>query len=290
MRPLKCTEISSMAINSLLFVFNPSRKKNPSLPLFVDSFVTYSLYLQFNIDLELIYLTVFSYFRRTLLILKSSCDRNHSQLSDHRTMTEGGTLVRLPFDSQSVCTEIENMAETGLCDSFSSEVLSRITPSALNQNFENSFRILDKSFRNLMTLIIISWSRYCPEELGYLIRLEILDLVKDTDLDFLEILLESKGQCFCWILDTKRFSTRSFFGNIFNSRTINHALRNIKPCFRTRRRSKRVQRHRGYRDKGTLRREVDKHDLWYSSILQQKIEEERESRAETNQFIIGWIT
>lgn len=194
-------------------------------------------------------------------------------------------------DSQTFITETEKILKDELNTNFSTEVLSRITPSAIGALFTNSFRITDWSFTNVLTLIILSW--YVPEEIGILLRLEIEDHILDGDLSFLDFLVRKsavRGLTLVWLLDTSLLSTRDFFGNILNSRNIRKALLSIKPIMYTKRKPKRVQRHRGYRDKGTLRKDSEKHDLWISTAEQMKIEESRLSSCQTLDFIEGWVT
>lgn len=194
-------------------------------------------------------------------------------------------------DSQTFITETEKILKDELNTKFSTEVLSRITPSAIGALFTNSFRITDWSFTNVLTLIILSW--YVPEEVGILLRLEIEDHIQNGDLSFLEFLVRKsavRGLTLVWLLDTSLLSTRDFFGNILNSKNIRKALVSIKPIMYTKRKPKRVQRHRGYRDKGTLRKNSEKHDLWISTAEQMKIEESRLSSDQTLDFIEGWVT
>lgn len=196
--------------------------------------------------------------------------------------------MRNLYDSQDLVVQIERILGSSLDTKFSTEVLSRITPSALTQNFENSYRIVDNSQTNLLVLSILSW--YVPEDLGVLLRLNILEKIEFSELGFLELCCRSKGQMLCFLLETSNWSTRDFFGNILTPRMIKQALLSLKPIFKSRRKPKRVQRHRGYRDKGTLRKNSDKHDLWISTDEQLKLEEERLSTKDTLAFLAGWVT
>lgn len=191
-------------------------------------------------------------------------------------------------DSQDFILQTEKFLQKCFITSFSSEVLSRIAPSALGENFENSYRISVKTQTNLVLLSLISW--YLPEESGILLRLSIEEEIRNTDLDFLALMLENKGQCLCFLLETSLWSTRDWFGNLLTLSNLKTALGSLKPSLKSRRKPKRIQRHRGYRDKGTLRKESDKHDLWTSTAEQMKLEEERLSNAQTLEFLVGWIT
>lgn len=189
--------------------------------------------------------------------------------------------------SATFCAELENILDEFITSS-STEVLSRITPSVRDPRFENQFSISLRTQENLICLSLLSY--YMPEEIGVILRMSISEEIQKTDLDFLELLLKGKGQALCFLLDTSLWHSRDFFGNIVTPNNLKQSILSFRPKMQTRRRPKRVQRHRGYRDKGTLRRDSDKHDLWYSTAEQLEIEEERESQAHTLKFLEGWIT
>ena len=187
------------------------------------------------------------------------------------------------FDSQSFCSELENQVDE--CLKLSSEVLSRITPSEWN-DFENLFRISDRRAENLIRLAIISW--YIPEEIGILLRLSIEEQLSE-DISYIQLLLYSKGEMKCFLCDTRLWHTRDFFGNVLSVERLKRSLNSVHPIMKTKRRPKRVQRHRGYRDKGTLRLNSDKHTLWISTDEQNRLEEERINRQSTLDFLRGFI-
>lgn len=196
--------------------------------------------------------------------------------------------MRNLFDSQIFITETEKILQNELNTHFSTEVLSRIIPSALGDRFTNQYRITDGTLTNLLILSLISW--YVPEDLGILLRLEIQEKIADRDTQFLDICLRNKGLCLCFLLETTAWSTREFFGNILTISNIENSLRSLRPIMKTKRKVNRSQRHRGYRDKGTLRKNSDRHDLWISTAEQMKLEESRLSSRQTLDFIEGWIT
>lgn len=187
------------------------------------------------------------------------------------------------FDSQSFCSELENQVFESL--NLSSEVLSRITPSDWN-SFENLFRITDRRAENLIRLAILSW--YLPEEVGVLLRMSIEEILSE-DINYIQVLLFNKGEMKCFLCDTKLWHTRDFFGNILTSKKLRQSLNSVHPVYKTKRRPKRVQRHRGYRDKGTLRLNSDKHTLWISTDEQNRLEEERKNHQSTLDFLRGFI-
>lgn len=196
--------------------------------------------------------------------------------------------MRNLLDSQGFIAQTERILSESIVTTFSTEVLSRITPSGLGYEFENSYKLKDVSKCNLTVLSLLSW--YLPEDLGILLRLDIEEKIRKTDLDYLGLLLKSKGQTLCFLVETGLWSTRDWFGNILTKKNIEHCLRCIGIRRKTKRAPKRIQRHRGYRDKGTLRKESDKHDLWISTAEQMNLEEKRLSISDTFNFIVGWIT
>lgn len=196
--------------------------------------------------------------------------------------------MRNLYDSQGFILETEKLLKIELGTSTSQRVLSSITPSEVGLNFENSYRILDLTKTNLIVLILLSWE--LPEDIGVLLRLDIEEKIRNTDLDFLELALESRGTCYCFLLDTNLWSTRDFFGNVLTRENIKFALKSFRPVRKSFRRPKRRTRHRGYDDKGTLRRESDKHDLWISTDEQMRLEDERLSSEATLAFLSGFVT
>lgn len=206
--------------------------------------------------------------------------------------------MRNLFDSQVFVQEVQRLAEEDFVTKHSTEVLSRITPSDEVSSFENSFVIKTNEFNDLVGLSVLSW--YLPEEIGLLLRWSLEEKLQSDRIESrkekreipLTILLSSKGQMLCFLLETDLWSSRDFFGNIFNEKIIRRLLSCFSPCFKTKKKPKRVQRHRGYRDKGTLRNEVHKDPNRYvNDTLGAKIQEQKRiSTADSCQFLIGFIT
>lgn len=191
-------------------------------------------------------------------------------------------------NSQSFVFETEKILRTSLGTKFSTEVLSRIFRQVFEEDFENLIQLKDYSKRNLTVLCILSW--YIPDEIGILLRITIEERIKNTELDYLVLLLQSRALCINFLLDSNLWSTEDFFGNILTKKNIESSLKSLRLIFKTKRKPKRTQRHREYRDKGTLRKNSDKHDLWISTAEQLKIEESRLSILHTQSFLEGWIT
>lgn len=198
-----------------------------------------------------------------------------------------GVNTRNLYDSQSFLSELEKNTQECLATEFSTEVLSRITPNVENPRFLNFIRINDKSQTNLVVLYILS--HYVPEILGWYLRMSLEEEISNTELGFL-VLMETKYGMQNFLLETTLWSSRDFFGNILTKKNIIHALNSVKPVYETKKRPKRVQQRRGYRDKGTLRKNSDKHDLWYSTAEQWNLEQERLSVQQTIQLLQGFVT
>lgn len=201
-------------------------------------------------------------------------------------------------DSQTFVREVERISNLEIVTIHSTEVLSRIAPNDGEFKFTNSFVIKTNELSDLIGLSILSW--YLPEEIGLLLRWSLVEKLESDRIESrrtkrgisLGPLLSSKGQMLCYLLETSLWSDRDFFGNIYNEEIVQRLLRCFSPRFSTKRRVKRVQRHRGYRDKGTLRNEVHKNpNRFISDTLEsRKIEQERISTTDTLQFLIGYIT
>jgi hypothetical protein len=133
-----------------------------------------------------------------------------------------------------------------------SEELSRIVPSD-GSSYELGVSFL-RDFRSLRALSIILW--YLPEELKW----EILLVLESMPLNFLnfkqileiKIYLAGKIEMQKFLYLTERYSARELFGNILGNE-LEVCLKNLKIFLRTKPRAKRKIRHRGYRDKGSLR-------------------------------------
>lgn len=190
------------------------------------------------------------------------------------------------FDSQSFCIQLDRLMKSQDVRTLSAELLSRITPNG-NSKFLNEFVIRRRDKNVLVLLAIFSW--YAPEEIGILLRLNLERFSTSSEFWFLAIMLESKGSMLNFLTETRLWSTRDFFGNILNERRLKSLKYYLSPLCESKKRPKRVIRHRGYRDKGSLRISSDKHDLFTGSREQQKIEEQREVLHDSYLFLRGFI-
>lgn len=114
--------------------------------------------------------------------------------------------------------------------------------------------------------------------------IDLQDHIKENfDSFWLSVLLEDKNLFLKWLEEQKTITVQAFFGNICSVNKLEEAMETIISVFEEKfRRPRRVVRHRGYRDKGSLpkgslgviRSECSK-DI-FLTILQYQIEEKRE--------------
>lgn len=190
------------------------------------------------------------------------------------------------FDCQSFCIQLDRIMNEDRIRTKSAELLSRITPSASN-NFQNEFVLRRREKCILICLAIYSW--YAPEEIGILLRLALERYSKNEDFWFLAIMLESKASMKNFLVETRLWSSRDFFGNILTEEHLDKLFTYFFPLYQTKRRPRRVQRHRGYRDKGSLRISSDRHQFISGTREQQTIEYQREVLTDSYQFLKGFL-
>jgi hypothetical protein len=111
----------------------------------------------------------------------------------------------------------------------------------------------------------------------------------NPDLMILDFLTKSKGEMKLYLYHCTKWHSRDFFGNILKE---GMSLRDlpIRPKMKTRRRPKRTLRHRGYRDKGTLKFSHEIHDLSNRTLEEKELEDERRTYKDVRSFLEGWIT
>jgi hypothetical protein len=160
------------------------------------------------------------------------------------------------------------------------EVLSRIVPNE-EVVLPERIKFSGRKYQELLGYLIIL--HYVDDELlQWYIRIDLeLFLIKNFQFYWLSVLTEEREFLLKWLLNQRTITSRTFFGNICCKKNLIRCWNLIKIRFSTRIRPKRTQRHRGYRDKGTLpaldvrilRKELDK-DV-YLREEQQKIEKTR---------------
>jgi hypothetical protein len=167
-------------------------------------------------------------------------------------------------------------------------VLSRITPSVEDPRFLNSIRLKTNSKRKLTYLAILSW--YLPPEIGILLRLALEEYIDNKeDLAELDLLLHNRGEMLVFLQETSKWHSRDFFGNIANSENAKNCKHFFCLEFSTRKKPKRVQRHRGYRDKGTYRFDWEVHEAGEYRVEQMRLEEHRQAIQDTISLCRGFF-
>jgi len=198
------------------------------------------------------------------------------------------------FNCRSFCRSLEQYFEKSEYQTKSAEVLSLITPRFVEtkeklyfSDFENEFTINFRDKEYLILLSIYSW--YCPEEIGILLRLNLERFSKVPDFYYLKFLLENKGTMLKFLIDTTMFSSRDFWGNICNKKNSKIFYKLYSPKFSSKSKPKKVQRARGYKDKGTLRFKSDIHSFATGTREQQTIEQRRLDLRHTYEFLRGFL-
>lgn len=133
-------------------------------------------------------------------------------------------------------------------------------------------------FSGLRALAIIQWN--FPEYLHWRILLDLREkshsqLNEKQKLE-LSILLSSKEICYFYLYETERYSSRELFGNILGNQ-LSDLLRTLKIREKVILKPRKVQRHRGYRDKGSRRPEhqwLESFDFSFTEY-QNKLEKKR---------------
>lgn len=158
----------------------------------------------------------------------------------------------------------------------------------LLRRFQNAVKVTTNDSVDLAVLAVLSW--YIEEETGWLLRLALEEKIgNNLDLDWIGLLLNSKAECLIYLQETNRWHTRDFFGNVLTDNRIKRLTKAVKPIFETQRRPKRVQRKRGYKDKGSLRKIHERHDFSEHTFEQNEIEQRRLSSSQTIQLARGWF-
>jgi hypothetical protein len=149
---------------------------------------------------------------------------------------------------------------------------------------------LPRTAREVLILSCISW--YFPEELGVLLRLKIEEEEHRYGPDYeqkIALLLKSEPEAIIYILESNVLGNtpEEVFGNILAIRP-RVTVYPYQP-----RRPKRAIRHRGYRDKGSLRQgsEYLQEELKDFSATEEqlRIEEQRENVRDSIDFCSGFL-
>lgn len=159
----------------------------------------------------------------------------------------------------------------------------------LNRIFQNRFRIKTRDLNDLILLGILSW--YMVEEDRILLQFELEEKMSNNDdLTNLALVLKSKGQMLTFLIETQKWHTRDFFGNIINFERIQRILKLVVPVYSSNRRPKKKVWKRGYDDKGTMRYSHEIHDLSEGSRAQRLLEHKRKSTQDTLLLLEGFLS
>lgn len=188
---------------------------------------------------------------------------------------------------QTFCRDLERSLANDARE-YSAQVLSRITPN--DEGFfrwENDFVIKTRNKTDLICLSIFSY--YCPPEVGILIRESIQEIYSKNEENFfvLNFLLQGKAEMLIFLQETSLWHTRDLYGNILTKNRIRNIFRFCEPRMNRKKSPKRVQRHRGYRDKGTRRDISEKHCFVNDNKGQQELEERRLVLADSIALVRG---
>lgn len=119
------------------------------------------------------------------------------------------------------------------------------------KDFQNHLYLPRFKTQSLLSLAFLSW--YIPEEIGVLLRLELLEyekIMNKKDKILLRIFLSSSSDSFTFIENSSRWHSRDFFGNFLKSGL--EDLKRIRIKAKSRK-VKKSQRKRGYHDHGSRR-------------------------------------
>lgn len=190
------------------------------------------------------------------------------------------------FNSQSFISEVEKLLE-----GYSSKVFRTSASDSSKwscDRFENRVILKTRKLDDLIALSLISY--YLPEIAGWSLRISIEEIVdKNPELSIVHFLLQGKGLCWLFLCDTKLWSIRDFFGNILSKSRLEQLGYMFEPKLRSNKSPKRVQRHRGYRDKGSLKFSHEYHSFVDFTKEMNELEQSRQSREDTLAFIRGFL-
>lgn len=192
------------------------------------------------------------------------------------------------FDSQSFIVELDEYF-TRVTHNLMAADLSRITPIFENARFQNSVKLKTCSKRKLTYLAILSW--YVAPEIGVLIRLSLLDYISNKeDLAELDFFLHSRAEMIIFLLETRKWHTRDFWGNIACEeidKCVNYLYKLEVLSFKDK--TKRTLRRRGYRDKGSYRFSWEVHECGDYRREQIELEEKRQAVQDTIALCRGFF-
>lgn len=155
-----------------------------------------------------------------------------------------------------------------------------------SDNYENSFFKLPRRVNDLIVLSVVSW--YIDPIVGSALQLDLAATARRLDRDYktiLEIILFSRPACELYLIETTRWHTNDWWGNMFSETRLKNLMRHINWRKRDKRKPKTVQRKRGHTDGNsksqTPNPEREYINSWQSCADQGKIEQLRFDQQET---------
>lgn len=189
------------------------------------------------------------------------------------------------FDSQSFLIELEKIAEKSKqYFLLSTSVLDNPNRKA---RWENTFSFQRRDLNFFIMLSIVSW--YIPEEYGILLRMSIAEETKESEEPIIGTLLKSKAHCLCFLCDTHLWHTRDFFGNIFNQRIFRYIVKGVRPTLTSRKPPRQLVYRRGYKDKGSRRKDINPNLYIDTSSLVRDEELRTKSHQDTLAFLQAFL-
>lgn len=182
--------------------------------------------------------------------------------------------------------------ETSMVRITNKETVFRKNHVVIDPNFllNNEIFVNSKSLLDLIALGVALWY------LDPLLRYEILLILEEKSKRFcledrflLSQVLSTKAEMQLFLLETKLFHSREFWGNIVAR--VPRVLRSIR-ISRKKTKVKFVQRKRGYDDHGScvpVHRWLPKHD-WSLTELQNKKEDDLDTMNDTLNFLTGYLS
>lgn len=193
-------------------------------------------------------------------------------------------MRNLRCSSETFCSNVKSQIR--LCDEFFLRTSALVSSKRL-EKWTNRIHLKSKSSTTLVLLAIASWQM--EPEIAILLRFELQEIINNNeDLDWLRFLIQSEAHCYIWLLETQKWSSRHFFGNICTQQQITKALKSIKFEFQRTSKPTRVQRRRGYKDKGSLKK-VSPNQFIDFTAEQKELERKRESLRNTYLLLQGFL-
>lgn len=190
------------------------------------------------------------------------------------------------FNSYRFCQEVERKLKRYSVNFLRTSVFD--SPNFLIK-YTGDVVIRTRDLDDLIVLSIASW--YLEPEIGILIRLKISEMIRNNfDLSLVSFFLQNKGEMLCYLCDTQNFHTRDFFGNLVTESRFDKLIKLVKLEKRKTSKPSRTIRKRGYKDKGSLKRQHEYHSFASFTFEQNELELKRLTLQNSISFCQGFIT